>query len=100
MGLPEWAVPTPGGYCHRCGTAPGEAWHPHDDSGWCRMSAGLVGPEDPAALMDRAVMGVLQDDLQAGHFTPGGLLDPAVAARALTRITDTIGIYTDDSGVS
>jgi hypothetical protein len=65
----------------------------------CLLPSGLVDPQDPAALVDRAVMGVLQEVLQLGYGQPGGQLAPVMVARILGMVTDTLDVYTVDDGI-
>lgn len=111
LALPEWAVATPDGYCHQCGTYPGrgaglpaveceamDTLHAldHRVPGGCRDRD--VQPADPARLVDREVLRVLQGGLMLGSAHAGDhapvYLDPVMAERILAAVTDTIRIYT------
>jgi hypothetical protein len=94
---PEWAVPTPDGWCARCGRAPGDEYYRHVD-GECPRLPESVHPVDPAAHIELAVLRVLWDDLQVTGR--GGRLDPVVAARALAMVAETLRLYTRRDGAS
>jgi hypothetical protein len=74
------------------------------EAGQAGRPSGLVDPQDPAALVDRAVMRVLLDVLQLGYGQPGGQLAPAMVSRMIAKVTDTLDVYTvddaPDGGVS
>lgn len=106
---PEGAHLTPDGYCYRCGAHPGRLADlggavavaadrcyllDHRVPGTCR--ALVVYPLDPAGLVDRAVLHVLQEELDLGVHGDGTMtwLAPALADRVLTLVAETVGVYT------